>query len=94
MGLLADDVGKDVNVAAAVYEIVVKGELGPTVASAFEGMRLECHSGQTAIVGYVEDQAQLNGLLRRVADLGLDLVSVGQVGSGDPAPSTPNGRPS
>jgi hypothetical protein len=66
-------------VAAALYEIVVKGELGPTVACAFDGMRLECHAGQTAIVGHVEDQAQLNGLLRRVADLGLHLVRVEQL---------------
>ena len=65
--------------AAAQYEIVVKGELGPTVSSAFEGMRIECHGGETAMVGLVEDQAQLTGLLRRVADLGLELVSVGKV---------------
>jgi hypothetical protein len=82
-------------VAATLYEIVVKGELGPTCAGAFEGMRLECHAGKTAIVGYVEDQAQLTGLLRRVADLGLDLVSVGQLAEDASAPpSTPNGRPS
>ena len=80
---------------AALYEIVVKGELGPTVAHAFEGMRLECQAGETAIVGYVEDQAQLTGILRRVADLGLDLVSVGQLTEDESAPasSTPNGGP-
>jgi hypothetical protein len=73
---------------APLYEIVVKGELGPTVGHAFDGMRLECNAGETAIVGYVEDQAQLNGLLRRVADLGLELVSVGRV-SEDTAPAAP-----
>jgi hypothetical protein len=64
---------------ASVYEIVVKGELGPTVACAFEGMQLEARQGETAIVGDVADQAQLAGLLRRVSDLGLSLISVTQL---------------
>ena len=86
-------VREDGLVVATLYEIVVKGELGPTVSQAFEGMRLECRSGRTTMVGYVEDQAQLNGLLRRVADFGLELVSVGQLPEGDaPLPSPANGR--
>jgi hypothetical protein len=67
----------------AVYEIVVKGELGPAAACAFEGMRLEARSGETAIVGDVTDQAQLGGILRRVVDLGLDLVSVTRLQNGN-----------
>jgi hypothetical protein len=74
----------------ALYEIVVKGELGPTVAIAFEGMRLECREGETAIVGEVEDQAQLSGLLQRVAELGLDLVSVERIRNSGLA-AAPNG---
>jgi hypothetical protein len=62
-----------------LYEIVVEGELGGTCAGAFEGMRIEHREGRTAIVGLVEDQAQLAGLLRRVSDLGLSLVSVGKL---------------
>jgi hypothetical protein len=61
---------------AAIYEIVVESELGARCAAAFEGMRLEHLEGCTAIVGPVEDQAQLAGLLNRVSDLGLTLVSV------------------
>lgn len=63
---------------ATRYEIVVTGELGPAAACAFEGMQVEVRSGESAIVGVV-DQAQLAGLLNRVSDLGLDLVSVQQV---------------
>ena len=63
----------------SVYEIVVEGELGATMAGAFEGMRLEHRAGRTAIIGYVEDQSHLAGLLRRVSDYGLSLVSVGRV---------------
>ena len=64
------------DVPVAIYEIVVEGELGQTLASAFEGMRIEHVEGRTAIVGPVEDQAHLAGLLWRASDLGLTLVSV------------------
>jgi hypothetical protein len=63
----------------SMYEIVVKGELGPMFAGAFEGMRLEPRAGETAIVGFVVDQAHLGGLLKRVSELGLVLVSVSQL---------------
>ena len=76
---------------AVVYEIVVKGELGSTVACAFEGMRLDVRAGETAIVGPVVDQAQLQGHLGRVAELGLELVSVGQVSESEAA-TRMNGR--
>ena len=58
------------------YRLVVEGELGPRYAAAFEGMDLDCREGTTTIVGPVEDQAQLQGLLERVSALGLKLVSV------------------
>jgi outer membrane PBP1 activator LpoA protein len=68
---------------AAIYEIVVESELGARCAAAFEGMRLEHLGGRTAIVGPVEDQAHLAGLLNRVSDLGLTLVSVEKLEKGD-----------
>ncbi len=76
--VLQEDVGM-----ATLYEIVVKGELGPTAASAFDGMRLEARDGETAIVGDVVDQAQLTGLLNRISDLGLPLVSVTPISETD-----------
>ena len=60
----------------SAYRIVVEGELGPKYATAFAQMRLEAHEGETDIVGRVEDQAELQGLLDTVAELGLALVSV------------------
>jgi hypothetical protein len=59
-----------------VYRFVVEGELGPRYATAFDGMRLEHVGGRTAIVGPVTDQAHLQGVLERVARMGLELVSV------------------
>lgn len=58
------------------YRLVVEGELSSRYTTVFEGMRLECAQGRTAIVGTLSDQAHLQGLLQRIAALGLTLVSV------------------
>jgi hypothetical protein len=58
------------------YQIVVRGELSQRYSTAFEGMALEAEDGLTTITGPVVDQAHLHGLLDRVRDLGLELVSV------------------
>jgi hypothetical protein len=66
------------------YQIVVAGELSRRFAAAFDGMTVCCGGGQTAITGMVADQSQLHGLLDRVGELGLELVSVNAVGEDDP----------
>ena len=66
------------------YRIVVRGELSRRYSTAFEGMDVVPAEGQTAITGPVVDQAHLHGLLDRVSELGLELVSVNAVV--DPAP--------
>ena len=58
------------------YRLVVDGELSDDVGRAFEGMSLSCEHGTTVVVGTVRDQAQLQGLLQRISDLGLTLLSV------------------
>ena len=58
------------------YSIVVEGELGPRYASAFAGMTLRAHDGETEITGPIIDQAQLQGLLERISGLGLTLHSL------------------
>ena len=58
------------------YELVIRGEVGDRFGAAFEGMRLERAGGTTTIAGEVRDQAQLHGLIERVQELGLELVSV------------------
>ena len=61
---------------AVRYRIVVAGQLGPRFSGAFEGMRVEPADENTVIVGQIADQAQLQGILERIASLGLRLVSV------------------
>jgi hypothetical protein len=58
------------------YTLVVEGEVGPRYASAFAGMTLCAHDGMTEITGPVIDPAHLQGMLDRIAGLGLTLHSV------------------
>ncbi len=58
------------------YRFVVKGELGARYASAFEGMTISAHDGITEITGGIIDPAHLQGLLERIAGLGLTLHSL------------------
>jgi hypothetical protein len=58
------------------YRLVVEGELGPRYASAFDGMTLCAHDGETEITGAIIDQSHLQGLLTRITSLGLTLLSL------------------
>lgn len=62
---------------ATIYEIRVRGLLDPQWSSWFDGLRVEdAGRDETVIVGPVADQAALHGLLTRVRDLALPLLSV------------------
>jgi hypothetical protein len=56
------------------YSLVVEGELSDELGSAFPGMRLARTEGKTVLVGQVRDQAELQGLLQRISNLGLTLL--------------------
>jgi hypothetical protein len=58
------------------YTVTVEGRLGARFTYAFPGARVDCGHGQTRLVTELFDQGQLHGLLVRVRDFGLDLVSV------------------
>jgi hypothetical protein len=58
------------------YQFVVDGELSARYSRAFEGMEVESRDGETVIRGTVADQAHLYGLLNRIEDLGIKLVSM------------------
>ncbi|WP_374022239.1 hypothetical protein [Mycobacterium sp. HNNTM2301] len=59
-----------------MYRICVRGHLSERLGSALEGMRLEAGAAESAFTGEIHDQSQLYGLLDRVRDLGLELISV------------------
>ena len=59
------------------YEITVQGVLGPRWSDWFDGLLLTSGAdGRTTITGPVADQAALHGLLTRIRDLGLPLLTV------------------
>lgn len=60
-----------------VYQIRIKGHLGSQWTDWFEGLTVTLEKdGDTLLTGPVIDQAALHGLLRKVRDLGMPLVSV------------------
>ena len=64
----------------AVYQIRIEGHLPPQWAEWFEGLTVaQEDTGETLLTGPVIDQAALYGLLKKVRDLGLPLISVNQI---------------
>jgi hypothetical protein len=63
-----------------VYQIALKGHLSDQWMDWFEGLTIRLEdSGDTLLTGPVRDQAALHGLLRKVRDLGLPLLSVQRI---------------
>jgi hypothetical protein len=66
-----------------VYQIRIKGHLGSQWTDWFEGLTITLEdNGDTLLTGPVVDQAALHGLLKKVRDLGMPLVSVSPVEHG------------
>ena len=69
------DAGKE-----RVYQIRVKGHLGPQWMDWFNGLTITLEeNGDTLLIGPVIDQAALHGILKKVRDLGMLLLSVNSV---------------
>jgi hypothetical protein len=71
-----------------IYHIRLQGYLGPQWAEWFGGLSITpTENGETLLTGPVADQSALHGVLKKVRDLGLTLVSVNRV---DPVPANPS----
>jgi hypothetical protein len=65
------------SVSAARYEIRVKGQMSPSWSEWLNGLELAHTSdGNTTLSGEITDQAELHGLLAKIRDLGLTLITV------------------
>jgi hypothetical protein len=65
------------------YRITVRGRLTERFATRFEGLTLEAGDSVTTLSGVFHDQAQLYGVLERVADCGLELAGIEEQPPGD-----------
>jgi hypothetical protein len=67
----------------ARYEIRVAGVLDDRWADWFGGLQVSSDGTKTVIAGLLPDQPALHGLLTKIRDLGLTLISVRQLDAGD-----------
>jgi len=66
----------------AIYQIRVKGILDPSWSDWFDGFTIASTEDETELTGLVADQAALHGILTKINDLSLPLISVSQTHSG------------
>jgi hypothetical protein len=67
-----------------VYQIRIKGHLSRQWTVWFEGLTITLEdNGDTLLTGLVVDQTALHGLLKKVRDLGMPLISINSVETGD-----------
>jgi len=60
-----------------MYQIKIKGHLDETLASWFDDMTVSnLEEGDALLAGHLPDQAALQGILKRISNLGLTLISV------------------
>jgi hypothetical protein len=59
-----------------IYRICVKGRLDPQRAAWFDDLGMDYENGVTVLTGNLPDQPALYGVLLKIRDLGLELVSV------------------
>jgi hypothetical protein len=67
----------------ARYEVRVEGVLDGRWSEWFEGLEMKSEGGKTILSGTLPDQPALHGLLNKVRDLGLTVVAVRRVPSGE-----------
>jgi len=65
---------------SGTYQIRVKGVLDEKWSDWFDGLTVTRQDDETLLTGPVRDQAALHGLLARIRDLGLPLLSVRRIG--------------
>jgi hypothetical protein len=56
------------------YQLVVEGEVSDRIGLTFAGLSVRREGGNTVLTGRVRDQAELQGILQHVGDLGLTLL--------------------
>jgi hypothetical protein len=66
------------------YEIRVRGPIGPTIMQAFPTLTASRNGGDTSLTGSLPDQSALYGVIHQLEALGLQLLEIRRLPSGDP----------
>ena len=65
-----------------IYQIKIKGHLGVQWSEWFNGMTITLEdSGDTLLTGIITDQSEMHGLLKKIRDLGMPLISIVDINS-------------
>ena len=76
--------------AHEVYRFIVKGHLGPEWSEWFDGLTITLvDTGETMLIGPLIDQTALHGVLIKIRDLGLPLLSLARIETGREHESNP-----
>ena len=76
------EMGQAMSDQGDVYEIHIEGRIGTSWAAWFDNLTIRhTAAGDTLLSGHVEDQAALHGVLAKIRDLGLPLVTVRRLDS-------------
>ncbi|HZD69490.1 MAG TPA: hypothetical protein VFA45_11430 [Actinomycetes bacterium] len=73
---------------AANYEIRIKGRVGDSLLSAFEGLAVTVEPVETVVYGPIPDQNTLHELLTKLQSLGLEVVELRRLPRGGGHPGT------
>jgi hypothetical protein len=74
---MSNEINPNTDPQPMIYQIRIKGHLGNQWSEWFDGLIIKLEdNGETLLIGPVIDQAGLHGLLKKVRDLGLPLISV------------------
>jgi hypothetical protein len=68
--------------SAQLYEVRIRGHLGPTLRHAFADLLAERCGGDTMLRGPLRDQSALHGLLAQIEALGLELLEFRRLSGG------------
>ena len=60
----------------AIYQVRMIGRLGSQWTNWFEGLSIKCQGKTTILTGRIVDQSALHGLLAKIRDLGMPIISV------------------
>ena len=71
------------------YEIRVRGPIGPTMMQAFPTLAVSRSAQDTLLIGSLPDQSALYGVIHQLEALGLQLLEIRRLPTGDPRTTGP-----